>query len=132
MDALLRNLVRQRAGDRCEYCQLPQASLPFVSFHVDHVVPRQHGGQDELSNLAWSCGRCNRKRGPNLSGIDPDTGQVVTLFNPRTQVWNDHFVMRGVEILGLTPTGRACVRLLDLNGRRRLQLREELEASGEL
>ncbi len=130
MDAALRKLVRQRAGNRCEYCRLPQESLPFVAFHVDHVVPRQHGGSDEFSNLAMACARCNRKRGPNLSSIDPTTGLVVPLFNPRQHDWNKHFVMRNSEIVGLTEIGRATVRLLGFNGKHRLQLRAELGEGG--
>jgi HNH endonuclease len=100
MDAALRKLVRQRAGNRCQYCRLPQEALPFATFHVDHIVPRQHAGSDEASNLAWACARCNRKRGPNLSSIDATTGKVVPLFNPRNHDWNVHFVMRDAEIVG--------------------------------
>ncbi len=51
---------------------------------------RQHGGEDELDNLALSCHLCNSKKGPNLSGLDPDTGALTRLFHPRTDRWTDH------------------------------------------
>ena len=51
IDAALRRLVRTRAGNRCEYCRCQQDELPFVTFHVEDVISRQHGGSDEESNL---------------------------------------------------------------------------------
>lgn len=86
MDPALRERVRTRAGQRCEYCRLHQRYAPFVSFHIEHIVPRQHGGSDDPSNLALACHRCNLHKGPNLTGIDPESGQVVQLFNPRDSV----------------------------------------------
>jgi len=55
-----------RAGNRCEYCRLPE-ELSDVPFHVEHIVARQHQGGDELSNLALACDRCNLYKGPNLA-----------------------------------------------------------------
>lgn len=83
MEAAVRTLVRERAGDRCEYCHLKQEHLPFSTFHVEHVIARQHGGADDPSNLALACDRCNAHKGPNLSGIDPETGDIVPLYHPR-------------------------------------------------
>lgn len=77
MDRALRALVRARARERCEYCGLPQAMVPLVTFHVDHVVPCKHGGGDSDDNLALACFHCNLHKGPNLTGIDPDTGAVA-------------------------------------------------------
>ncbi len=73
MDSQTRRFVRQRAAERCEYCQLHQrnSELPH---HVEHIIARQHGGSDEIDNLALACHRCNLRKGPNLSGIDPGTG----------------------------------------------------------
>ena len=132
MDPHVRELVVRRAGNRCEYCRIPQALLPFHTFHIEHVVARQHGGTDDPSNLCLACDRCNAHKGPNLSSIDPETNQVVKLFHPRHQPWQEHFTFRGAEILGFTPTGRATVRLLRMNDDRRLVLRAELIVLGEL
>ena len=87
-------------------------------------MPRQHGGSDDPSSLALACDRCNAYKGPNLTGIDPDTGTVVALFNPRRDVWDHHFTVQGGQITGLTATGRATVRLLNMNAPRRVELRE--------
>src|SRR5947207_5085077 len=105
MDASTRRAVRQRAGDRCEYCRLPQFAVD-ATFHVEHVIPRQHGGADELDNLSLACDRCNFTKGPNLTSIDPNARAIVTLFNPRIENWDAHFELLGAEIVGLTPTGR--------------------------
>jgi 5-methylcytosine-specific restriction endonuclease McrA len=68
MNAAMRRLVRRRAGNRCEYCRMHQDDDPFLSFHVEHIIARQHRGGDRPSNLAWSCQKCNRAKGPNLAG----------------------------------------------------------------
>jgi hypothetical protein len=132
MDADVRDFVRRRADQRCEYCHLPQAAVPFSPFHVEHITARQHGGDDNLSNLALACDRCNLHKGPNLSGIDPDSGEVVVLFHPRRDSWNGHFRWNGAEIVGLTPSGRATVQTLQMNAKRRVQLRAKLQATGRL
>ena len=103
---------------------MPQEATPLIPFHVEHIVSKQHGGTDDPGGLALACDRCNAYKGPNLTSIDPDTGAVAALFNPRRDVWTDHFVFRGGEILGLTSTGRATVRLLNMNAPRRVELRE--------
>ena len=74
MSEAMRQLVRERAGGRCEYCWLPDSRPPIEPFHLEHIVARQHGGQTILENLGWACHRCNRHNGTNLSAIDPDTG----------------------------------------------------------
>jgi len=131
MDATIKRSVRDRARHRCEYCRLPQAAQPYVTFHIEHVLPRKHGGSDDPSNLALACERCNAFKGTDLSGIDPDTGQVERLFDPRTQVWADHLELRGALILGRTSTGRAMVAFLGMNEDRRVLLRAEILTLGE-
>ena len=106
--------VRVRAGYRCEYCHFPEA-LAELPFHLDHVIGQQHGGEAVPDNLALACCFCNRYKGPNLSGIDPSSGEVVLLFNPRQQLWDDHFVWRGARIFGTTKCGRATIHLLQIN-----------------
>jgi len=131
MDDALRELVRQRAGNRCEYCLLPQAAAQFFTFHIEHLRARQHGRQGLETNLALACPDCNSHKGPNLSSIDPLTDSVVLLFNPRTENWIDHFTCQESLLLGLTPTGRATVELLDMNEADRVEMRAELFANGE-
>jgi hypothetical protein len=124
--------VRQRAGYRCEYCRVPQAAFQRP-LHIEHIVARQHGGPDTPDNLALSCWQCNLKKGPNLSGIDPETGRITPLFHPRMDRWADHFaakvatsILLAIEIRGLTPVGRATVQVLGMNDETRQILRYEL------
>ncbi|MEO8428546.1 MAG: HNH endonuclease signature motif containing protein [Verrucomicrobiota bacterium] len=123
MDARLRRVVTQRAEGRCEYCGLRQEQEP-LSFHVEHVTPRQHGGKDTAENLALACHHCNLCKGPNLSGLDPQTGEMTRLFHPRLDDWAAHFTRRGGEVIGLSVVGRTTVSLLKMNEDGRLQLRE--------
>jgi 5-methylcytosine-specific restriction endonuclease McrA len=125
MDAELRDFVRHRAASRCEYCQLPDYAEP-LPFHVEHIVARQHGGSDEAGNLAWSCNRCNAYKGTNLSSVDPETDQIVELFHPRFNNWDDHFRVLDATIVGLSASGRATVRLLQINAKRRVDVRRDL------
>jgi hypothetical protein len=95
MDQGLREVVRRRAENACEYCRIAQEATPLITFHVEHIVSRQHGGSDDPSGLALSCDRCNAYKGPNIASIDVQTGTVVALFNPRTGLWSDNFANRG-------------------------------------
>jgi hypothetical protein len=131
MDAATRQLVRLRADNHCEYCLLRQEQSG-LSHHVEHIIAKQHGGPDEPNNLALACNRCNAHKGPNLTGIDPVSGELVPLFHPRRDVWLDHFEFQGPRIIGLTPLGRATVHVLAMNDERRLERRAELLARGEL
>ena len=123
MDRSVRILVRQRAENTCEYCKLAQLAAPLAAFHVEHIIARQHGGGDDPSNLALACFHCNLHKGPNLSGIDPATGTIVPLFNPRTEHWDDHFELTEAWIVGRTATGRATVAVLAMNADDLCQLR---------
>lgn len=130
IDPATRRLVRSRAEERCEYCRMGQENEPFYRYQVEHIIPRQHGGTDDESNLALSCPNCNRHKGPNLTGIDPDTGSIVELFHPRKQEWTDHFEFQGPYVLGKTPNGRTTVRVLAMNGRWRVELRRSVLRGG--
>jgi hypothetical protein len=114
MNERLRRQIRERAGDRCEYCRVPRLTdqLPF---QVDHVIAEVHHGATTLDNLAWTCFDCNVFKGPNVAGIDPETGQIVRLFHPRNDRWNDHFRWDGPRLLGATTHGRATIDVLRIN-----------------
>jgi hypothetical protein len=132
MDQRLRQQVRLRAGDRCEYCGLQQHHDRFHPFHVEHIVARQHRGPDELQNLAWACHQCNLHKGTNLASFDPDTNEIVRLFHPRRDSWHDHFAYDGPLIVGRTSVGRTTVWLLQMNTQERVELRQILFDLGEL
>lgn len=123
MHASLRQVVRKRAKNCCEYCLIRQDQEP-LRFHIEHIIPRQHKGKNTADNLALACHHCNRHKGPNLSGIDPRTKKLTRLFHPRLDDWGDHFKNSHGEIMGLTAVGRTTIGLLRMNEDDRQQLRE--------
>lgn len=125
MDGALIDVVRRRANEFCEYCQMPQQAHAR-KFAVDHIIARQHGGQTTPDNLALACLRCNSHKGPNLSGIDPESGEITRLFHPRRDVWFSHFQWKGSSLFGLTNIGRTTIDVLTINHPHYVALRESL------
>jgi hypothetical protein len=131
MDAATRMFVVRRADNCCEYCSIPQSASPFLTFHVEHIIARQHGGSDDATNLALACPDCNRFKGPNISTIDPESGVPVPIFHPRRDTWSEHFEVIGDLVAGLTSIGRATVRLLRMNDDERIEVRVEIREADE-
>ncbi|MBK9262722.1 MAG: HNH endonuclease [Polyangiaceae bacterium] len=128
--AAVERRVRERAGNRCEYCKLAQIGQEAV-FHIDHVFPRKHGGDDTLENLALACVSCSLRKGARIDASDPVTGKAAPLFNPRREVWANHFELAvGPLILGKTPTGRATADLLKMNRPEAISIRYEESLRG--
>jgi len=130
MEPVSRKLVFERAGFRCEYCRLHCDHQPSVVFHLEHIIARQHGGDDSPENLALACHRCNLCKGPNLTGLDPETGELTRLFHPRRDRWKTHFEFQRERIVGLTAVGRTTVVLLQMNTPDRIELRRQLLMAG--
>ena len=120
----LRHRIRETARDRCGYCLSSQRYV-MGKLEVEHIIPRVRGGSDDESNLWLSCSLCNRYKGSQTTGVDPLDGVQVELFNPRTQVWREHFRWspEGTLILGVTPVGRATVEALRLNNELAVEVR---------
>ena len=112
----IRTQVRERAGQRCEYCRYLDL-IRSGPFDVEHIQPRSEGGTDDLENLAWSCDYCNGHKATATSAIDSVTGETVRLFHPRLNLWKDHFLWSDdyLSIIGRTPIGRVTVDRLRLN-----------------
>lgn len=133
----LRFQVEQRAQERCEYCHAPQNACGY-RFHLEHLIPRTLGGKDALPNRALACASpkesdglfgvlrtCNLAKADKVTGVDSLTGEEVALFNPRTQVWEEHFRWADSQTIeGVTPIGRATVVALSMNSELRGQARE--------
>jgi hypothetical protein len=100
-------------------------------FSTDHIIAEQHDGATTLENLAYACASCNRHKGPNIAGVDPESGALVPLFNPREAQWQDHFRFEGPTIVGRSPLGRATVIVLNVNDPESVVLRELLMRLGE-
>lgn len=123
----LRQLVRDRAQRRCEYCQMPEDG-DVQPFQLDHIRATKHSGPTSFQNLAWSCLPCNVFKGPNVAGYDPESDSLQPLFNPRRDDWTEHFEWTGAELVGLTPIGRTTIQVLRINETDRIELRQLLMA----
>lgn len=118
--------VSQRAGHRCEYCHAPEVIFN-VAFEVDHIIPISKNGTDEAQNWALSCRICNLRKLGHTEGFDPVTQQTVRLFNPRLDVWDEHFIAQREPLFrleGRTQIGRATAERLEMNSPLQLRARE--------
>ena len=132
IDKAARTAIVQRAENRCEYCRLQQTHYSLWLHQIEHIIPKKHFGSDELENLALACVRCNLGKSSNLTGIDPLTNQITSLYHPRIDRWHDHFEYFGAIISGVTPIGRVTVYVLNMNEAQRLRLRYRLLENNEL
>lgn len=115
----VRQIVRERAVFRCEYCHADER-WQFIRFTLDHVTPQSAAGSNDADNLALACRNCNERRGNRTEAVDPQTQAIVPLFNPRLDVWNEHFTWSsdGIRLIGVTAVGRATIERLDINDNR--------------
>lgn len=127
----LKQAVKVRAKFCCEYC-LAQVLFSADVFSIEHISPVAKGGLTILANLAFSCQCCNNHKFTATRAIDLLTGTMAQLYNPRTDIWNEHFKWDDdfIEILGISPTGRATISRLDLNRLGLLNLRRVLVQAG--
>jgi hypothetical protein len=125
----LRRFVIERAGNRCEYCLLPQWAA-WRKHEPDHIISFQHEGKTEEGNLALACRRCNRNKGPNVGSFDAASGKFVSLFNPRLHIWSEHFVLEGATIRALTAEAHVTIKLLRLNDEDHITERRRLLDAG--
>lgn len=134
----LRRRIRERSKGLCEYRLISEADS-FFTHEPDHIIAEKHGGEiiaekhggeTASGNLALACFDCNRFKGTDIASIDPKTKRLVPLFNPRNNVWDEHFETREGLILPLTPVGRATERLLKLNFPERVEVRATLARCG--
>lgn len=129
MNDTLKRLVRERAGDCCVYCRLPQ-QLDVLPFQIDHVIAEKHRGPSTADNLAWCCLNDNLHKGSNIAGIDPETGLLTRLFHPRRDDWEAHFSWAGPALVLLTAIGRTTIEILAMNAPDRIEIRRLLMRAG--
>lgn len=129
MDSQLYRLVRERAQDTCEYCRI-SARFDPLPFQVDHIIAIKHLGPTVEHNLALSCFSCNNHKGPNIAGIDPDSGKITPLYHPRQHQWSQHFRWNGPLLLGVMSEGRATIAVLAINLQHRMEWRTQLIEEG--
>lgn len=129
VSATLRREIRERAGGHCEYCFMPDGE-PLYPHEPDHIIALKHQGETISANLAYACFECNRAKGSDIASLDPATGALTPLFNPRTQVWLEHFHFNGPVIEPLTAVGRVTAFLLHFNVPTRVTIRATLLGEG--
>lgn len=129
--ASLRRVVAARARNYCEYCKCPDR-FATESFSIEHIHPQSAGGASTLDNLAWSCLGCNSHKHAKTQGVDSETGEMVALFHPRQQIWDEHFDWNedDTQVMGKTACGRATVQALQLNRAGAINLRLLLANAG--
>jgi hypothetical protein len=121
----MRREVRERANSCCEYCLLAEDDAYFPH-EADHIISIKHRGRSVPENLAWSCFDCNRFKGSDIASLDTISGELVPLFNPRVESWDDHFQLDAGSIRSLTSIGRATAALLTFNLPQRIEIRASL------
>lgn len=126
----LRHLVAERTEYLCEYCLIHEDDT-FVGCQVDHIISLKHGGQTKAENLAYACVFCNRNKGSDIGSIVWRTGEFVQFFNPRKDVWANHFYLEGSLIRPLTGIGEVTARILGFNSSERVLERATLITIGD-
>lgn len=82
--------IKRQARYRCGYCLSSETLLGMV-LEIEHLIPLAAGGLTRIENLWLSCRRCNGFKGAQVAALDPLSAQIIPLFNPRTQIWQEHF-----------------------------------------
>lgn len=124
----IRNIIHERANGCCEYCQTCEVNIG-QTLHVEHIQPSEG---DHLDNLCLACPNCNLSKATAIKAVDPGTGEEVPLFNPRTQIWDEHFEWANsyAQIKGITSIGRATVACLKMNRPRMVLTRRRWAQAG--
>jgi len=112
----LRKRVTKVAEHRCGYC-LRTEELMGMPMTIEHLIPQALGGLTTEDNLWLACTSCNQFKGTQIKARESQSRHWIKLFNPRLQVWNEHFAWSadGTQILGKTPCGRVTVIVLQMN-----------------
>ena len=128
----IRKIVFERANGYCEYCQCP-SDFSTEPFSIEHIIPKSKNGTDSPDNLALACIGCNIYKSNKITFLDTVTQDYFPLYNPRINVWNDHFIWHELltSIIGKTAVGRVTIAAIQLNRRQLKNLRRALIAIGE-
>lgn len=91
--------IRGRAGwvGKCIHCRsaitVDTEGEPIGAATIEHIVPKNHGGTDDVDNLALACARCNSLKGvrhDNRRADDPRRLELVEkLQAQRRERWRE-------------------------------------------
>ncbi len=126
----LHEQVRRSFAFRCGYCGAREAEVGG-ELTVDHYQPRAAGGTDALSNLVYSCSRCNQYKGEFWPTSEQLTAGFFVL-HPKQDELAKHLQENEFtgELEALTITGDFHLRLLHLNRPQLIAQRMERRAFG--
>lgn len=127
MPKFSRKKVWERANGNCEYCQLSQEDS-VLPHELDHIRAKKHRGPTTMQNTCLACAQCNGAKGSDVTSFDTETDELVPLFNPRKDDWDEHFFWNGPVLRGRTPKARATIELLRINDADRVEHRRLLLA----
>lgn len=121
----IRAQVAERAEFRCEYCLTPDSKgYSFYKHQVDHIISLKHRGTNALSNLAYACFTCNVNKGADVGSLHDETNKFIGFYNPRTDIWPEHFRLHLFRIESLTDVGWVTAIMLQFNTPERIASRQ--------
>jgi hypothetical protein len=118
----LRRTIADYTNNCCAYCLQPEV-FAFCSHEIDHIIAEKHGGETVEGNLALACKLCNTFKGSDIASVDPEGQEIIRLYQPRIDRWQDHFQLANAELIPLTAIARTTIFLLRLNRGDRLEER---------
>ena len=121
----IRRLVKERANFRCEYCLLAERDMGF-STEIDHIIALKHRGSSDPSNLALSCWICNGNKGSDIASFVKETDELSRFYNPRADIWAEHFRLNEFRIEPITPIGEVTEFIFRFNDEDRVAERSIL------
>ncbi|WP_437853441.1 HNH endonuclease [Sorangium sp. So ce363] len=87
---LLRSRIEEADRRRCQYCLTSEANSG-IPLTCDQITPVSKGGPTSFENVCLACRPCNEFKAGATESVDPLTGDVVPVFNPRLHRWSEHF-----------------------------------------
>ena len=119
--------VAQWADNCCVYCKSQDRYSPH-GFTIDHIIPISLGGSNDIENLAYACFLCNRLKSNKIEAFDNLSEKMFSLFNPRKDLWQQHFAWNedATLIIGISPIGRVTVSQLQLNRDKLIEYRRAI------
>ncbi len=114
ISAAYRRTVLKRSASICEYCLIHEEDA-FFSFEIDHIISEKHNGITHPDNLAHTCFYCNRYKGSDIGSILIPDSEFIRFYNPRTDIWSQHFRLEGALIIPQTKIGEVTVKIFQFN-----------------